>query len=304
MTHYPESTGHDHSPLSPSLAEHVTESQLDANAQNLPILQHEPTQEEARGLDAIRKQLIQVPLIHVASSQHSGSIRSQGIMPLAGRGLDPEAGVVGHTLAVDRSLGLDEYVFMGWGLAGQPSGAGSSYGDAYVLISAETLLDPRTIVTPTDIMEYVPRKADAPFAELSPSIQATLEHQYFNGMLHGSDWLELTARRMFLHLQGNDGQPYPLNFSTGWGEVKFHGTVPPESVIDIVVDDTLQNPMSYDQQRVPRELGRSLIRLGCAIPPYTVDMMYGGSKAEEARKILTPASEVWRRILDAATGPK
>ncbi len=300
MTYHPESTGHDQSPLSPGLAEYVTDAQLDTNAEAMPILQHKTTEDESRELAAIRIQLLQIPSIHVAPSQTEKTIRSQGLRPLAGQ----EAGARGHTLGVDRSLGLDEYVFMGWGIAAHPSGVGSSYGDTYVLVNAETLLDPKTIVTPADISMYVRQEeVGKSFSDLSPGLQATVQHHYFNGMLRGSDWLELTARRMWLHLQGNDGQPLPVDYTHGWGEVKFHGDVPPESIIDIVVDKPEPEAWMYNRHSVPQELGQSLIKRGCAIPPYITDIINGDSRTDYARKALAPADEVWRQVLDTATKP-
>lgn len=208
--------------LAPELLPYVNADKLHANRENYPELMIALSPENVRRLGVIQEVLLRIPLNH--GSQEQLTVLTPAHL------LDQD--VQTHTYALDKSLGLDRYVFFLWGVP-----EWGMYGGEITLFSAAILLDPATIVTPYDIGigGYADKGA---YESLDPALRQQIQQEYFDKLLTGSDWLELIARRLLIDYtkakrahRNNGGDldsfryHYLIHAPAEWGEIKHLGEI-------------------------------------------------------------------------------
>ncbi|HYK08474.1 MAG TPA: hypothetical protein VEW42_03180 [Candidatus Eisenbacteria bacterium] len=214
-------------PLSRKLERHnITLEKLAQNTAEYPELVRELTQEEQRQVSLIRDTLLKdVPLVHATRNrvdfQHP-------LIPAR----ENDSGTKDQ--ALDRELGLDEYVFAHWGFPSE-----KYYGGNFLLLDAQLLLDPYTVVTPKDISYAVSGLLlDERFSQLPREVRERVRQDYLNKMLTGERWLELMARKILFGYQEAAGKPYLFRADevSSMGEIKFHGPLPTDNMLRVVAE--------------------------------------------------------------------
>lgn len=196
---------------------------LEANAATYPELQVDIDPGREHRLRAVRSALLKLPLIHTTFGDLESAQRD-GIQVFA----DRPATLYGHSNPLDESLGLTEYTFMHWGSAEK-----SPYGRNHIRIDPKLLLSPRTIVTPHDINSHNFYQ-DRSFVDTPESAQQNVRDYYFSKMVRGADWLEIVSRRVLASAE--KGVPYTLEPQDALGEVKYHGSLPPDLITGVITE--------------------------------------------------------------------
>lgn len=202
--------------LAPELNSFVTPLRINQNFVAYPEIQAPVTPEQLRKIEIIKDTLLQLPLIHHTTHRFSGG----DLLPL----YELPAGHHNNTLNVDRSLGLDKYVFLNWGLPEKSSALGSQVH----LVDPKVLKSPNTIVTPDDLLALGYTK-DKTFQELPDDMRKDYEENYFGKMVSGRHWLEIIARRVLVSIEKRHPFFVLKNKSyvnrTALGEIKHFGKV-------------------------------------------------------------------------------
>lgn len=220
--------------IAPELSPIITEERLAANVLGYEVMQLDLSSREERQVHDIRNRLLAMPLVHTTSEAHIASILANGIHPYHEASKLPDT-PQGATFALDRSLGLDRYVFARWG-----SVDAGTYGYHNIRLSGRLLLA-NTIVTPGDLVSLGLSSAESSafrnttYSELAADTKQILDDQYFDTMVTGERWLEIIARRVLLHTKKHPSWPYASqgvygermwpNEYDGLGEIKYHGTI-------------------------------------------------------------------------------
>lgn len=197
--------------LAPELGRYVSAVDLKQNAKRYPELQRELTPDQERKVGQIKKQLLQLPLIHGTREPFAPQT---DILPISELPSEHR----GHTYGLDKSLGLDKYTFFHWGLPEK-----SIYGANFLLVSPSLLTRPNTVVTPRDIgtIAYVD---DTSFEQLPDEKKKQYQKGYLDQMVTGQQWLEIIARRVLESYElGNSF--YNLYSTSFLGEIKHLGKV-------------------------------------------------------------------------------
>lgn len=159
--------------------------------------------------------LLQLPLFYCAR-QYFPRIQPNSDLPVYERD-DTQFDLL------DRSLHLDRYIFMTWGLPNW-----SRDGSYIHAVDTNVLLLPETVVTPSNIFYFANTGIRYEFQ--GPRDLEKLEEEYFGKMLTGADWLEVIARRVIDRQSHRDGV-YPIvDSGAGMGEIKFAGHIPAEQI--------------------------------------------------------------------------
>lgn len=196
--------------LPKKLSDYINQESLKENAASYEEMQLRLDPEQERRVGIIRENLMQLPLIHATKEPLS---LGQDVLPYKDRPLKTR----GNTYKFDASLGLDQYVFLTWGLPIE-----YRYGNNYIGVSPEILTNPNTIVTPTDVGSI--RMVDNTiFEDLSEEIQKKYHDNYFKKMVRGTDWIEIIARRALLELES--GKRFFTLYEGSLGEIKHFGKI-------------------------------------------------------------------------------
>ncbi len=202
-------------------------------------------------LEKTRQILLNIPLIHRTPNQRfSGDAPEERTLydtPVPADHLDGISGIENNTYMLDQQLGLDRYVFMGWGSAQEEERFGflGSAKNA-ILIDSKLLFDPKCVVTPKDVAEHVGwrtfgKGTKAGFFRPQKTMdEACAIFEYRGTMVSGADWFEIVARRITRSVM--DGKPMRVGLSD-LGEIKFDGPIPSSAVLGTVRTDT----EDYDQ---------------------------------------------------------
>lgn len=204
--------------LPKELLPYVSSQQLIEQGKNHRLMRWELTERQKEQVKVIKTVLRELPLIHASS--HPGLLTgTQDLLPTD----ELPEGHHGHSLASDRSLGLTKCVFFGWGLAQK------GYGRHVLQISPTLLESPNVFVTPTDI-GHIELADDIPFEAYEPARKERIRKYYFEKMVTGHDWLEITARKILETIE--DGESFfPLRHSYSLGEIKHVGAVPANYIL-------------------------------------------------------------------------
>ncbi len=219
-----------------------TPDQLEANALAYPVMQQEVSSRDERLIADIAHELLRIPLTHGTNMPDDAEIMLRNGVQASG--LHAE---IAHawSFPLDISLGLNNYVFMNWGI---PDG---NYGRHHVLVAARALLHQDTIVTPTDITKQSTSLSDRDniYAKLDPDRQAHIKAHYFGRMVTGAAWLEIAARNVYRHKQANPDQPYPVLTVAGMGEIKRFGAIAAHEITGryTLTAETKSRPSSFAQ---------------------------------------------------------
>lgn len=198
------------------LRRHINESNLEANFRAYPEMQQTLSPEQQRRLIIITNELLKLPLVHATKRVMSVDETLQPATTV------PEE-IRTNTFELDQSLGLNQYVFFTWGLPRK-----SFYGKNFVLASADLLLNPNTLVTPSDIYEAVSGNITA-FDKLANEQQENIRKNFFDKMVRGNQWLEIVARRVLKQLE-EGADFFTLSEQFDLGEIKFLGPVSKTSI--------------------------------------------------------------------------
>jgi hypothetical protein len=175
-------------------------------------------------MQLIKERLLKVPLVHVTSSSFDAA---QKLQPHVNR---PD-GQRGNTTGFDRSLGLDQYVFLRWGLPDLKGDGTLRYGNVMLLIDPSILNHRNTIVTPKDIGE-IGSIDDTPYQDLSARDRIVFDKENFDKLVSGNDWLDIIAYKGLVSYQlETPCYPPPLK-AQDFGEVKYFGAVDSSFIID------------------------------------------------------------------------
>lgn len=162
-------------------------------------------------IEYVKALLLQLPLFHSARAP------LESITPHA---FLPEENRQGNTYALDMSLGLDQFCFMKWGMPDW-----SQYGQYAYILNPSLLFSPNVVVTQTDVVVFAGWEVETPFDQLPAKDQKRVMSEYFGKMLSGSDWLELTARKVLSSVQKSHGLYELHNGGVGMGEIKHFGPI-------------------------------------------------------------------------------
>ncbi len=173
---------------------------------------------DPKKVEVIKSALMSVPLVHATREAFEGDIQPQS-----------QVNSEDHsTYELDRSLGLDECTFYHWGPFRFPR-----YGDVSYLVDPQILNDPRTFVTPGDVMACVrsgssgEAEADIPYESLEERASNDVSNGYLGRLVSGPEWLDITARRIAMNTGDAIITQWGLQLG---GEVKFFGALPKEYV--------------------------------------------------------------------------
>lgn len=174
------------------------------------------SEKDAESINNIKRSLLELPLLHRSPSRiptGEAIVSSQKI------------GKVVATGPLDQSLFLDRFVYLSWG----PSDHIYSREKHY-LVDSRILLEPNVVVTETDITTFTYGGTQTPFKELPHKMRGSIIRGYFGKMLRGSDWLELTARKIFVnHKNGNS--LFEIWGPVHLGEIKVANQIDPKSIL-------------------------------------------------------------------------
>lgn len=201
------------------LAQYITPTQILNNVINYPEMQRELGSTDRTIIERVKAAMLQMPLVH-STGRNKDQILSLGILPFSKKPAD----FFGNSMSLDESLGLTEYTFYNWGIVEKSTGHGTNH----VLVSADLLFDPRTIVTENDVFRYV--FSDKSYSELDERRKEALQTQYLGKMLAGRDWVEIMARRVYFALQGGNTHVLNMSGDCAFGEIKIFGTMSPSEV--------------------------------------------------------------------------
>lgn len=204
--------------LPKELLPYVSPQQLIEQGKNHRLMTMELTERQKEQVKRIKAVLLEIPLIH-ASSHPSLLTGTQDLLPAD----DLPKGHYGHSHTSDRSLGLTRCVFFGWGLAEK------GYGRQILQISPTLLDSANVFVTPTDI-GHIELAEDIPFEEYEPERKERIKKYYFEKMVTGSDWVEITARKILETIEEGESF-FPLRHSYSLGEIKHVGAVPAKYIV-------------------------------------------------------------------------
>lgn len=161
--------------------------------------------EDQERLKTIQQRLLTLPLVHCSRNPNIDELVA--ISHLA-EGNDT------NTYSFDRSLGLDKYVFLHWGL-----GDWAQYGRNLYCYSTELLLRPTTLVSQYDVLDIAIGREDVPYEQIPEEVKRKVQKYYFDLMLSGRDWFHLMSLRILKQLK--QGQTMiPINYKT-LGEIKI-----------------------------------------------------------------------------------
>lgn len=191
--------------ISFELSKHVSVQKLQENRRNFPELGQVISREDEKRLELIQRRLRALPLVHCSRNAKLGELESTSQQP------DIKTG---NTHQFDKSLGLDEYVFLHWGL-----GDWSQYGQHLYCYSSELLFQPTTIVSPFDVLNIAIGEDSLSYEEISTETKARVEREYFDQVLSGSDWFHLVTLRVLNQLK-KGYKMIPISSKT-FGEIKI-----------------------------------------------------------------------------------
>lgn len=201
--------------ISPGLARFITPAILQQNAQRYEGMGADLTEAEMIKVDRVRKILLSLPLVHTTKSSFA-QLKRSGLRPYDNR---PRL-TVGRSTALDRSLGMTSYSFMHWGAAEK-----SVYGRNHLLINPQVILSANTIVTPGDVGQCVNDWCSTKWEALGTESKSRITAEYFGKVVSGSDWLEITARRLARTVPVmRYGMPTFRSLAE-FGEIKHLGTI-------------------------------------------------------------------------------
>jgi chaperonin cofactor prefoldin len=207
----------------------LSSEDLAQNAASYPEMSWELDPES---IQQAKNVLMSLPLIHGRDydDQHGNEeLPSRDLVPLVVVEKEQEKDdtsiqdLGGRTFALDRQLGLDQYVFMSWGWPY------SDVDDNFIFISPSLLLDDRCIVTPHDVVETVQTDRLSANNIVRPKDFDNID-EYLASAVTGKDWVEIVARRLAKHIKENPDTPANLG-DLNLGEIKFQGTVHQENQI-------------------------------------------------------------------------
>ena len=216
--------------LATELTPFVTPNTLHTNFLNYPEIQLHLSGEQLRKVGAIKNTLLQIPLIHSTINDFP----ENDLLP--SNELPPDSH--SNTKNIDKSLGLNKYVFFNWAL---PEDSG--LGNKYLLINPSLLQSPNTIVTPVDLVTIGPTK-NMTYQELPDDMKKDFEIEYFKKMVSGRHWLEIIARRILTSIEG--GEPfYMLKDRHFLGEIKHLGKVDKNFIEQIITVNHFPNHYKF-----------------------------------------------------------
>lgn len=169
-------------------------------------------------VELIKSTLMRVPLVHATREAFEGEIQPQSQ-------IDSQTH---STCELDRSLGLDECTFYHWGPFRFPR-----YGDVAYLVDPQILNDPRTFVTPGDVVACVgadsagETEAKIPYESLEDRAHESVSAEYLGRLVSGPEWIDITARR--IAMTTGDAVMTQWGLQLG-GEVKFFGAIPQDMI--------------------------------------------------------------------------
>jgi len=215
------------------------------------------TDADTEKVEAIKSALMSVPLVHATREAFEGEIQPQSQIASEGH----------STYELDKSLGLDECTFYHWGPFRFPR-----YGDVSYLIDPQILNDPRTFVTPGDIMTCVgsdssgEAEATIPYESLEDQAHSNVSEGYLGRLVSGPEWLDITARRIALNT--GDAIMTQWGLSLG-GEIKFFGALPKEYVKGRLDSEEQLMQMAKDTKTTLEEpAGRTIEYKELTKPPF------------------------------------
>lgn len=212
--------------LPEKLARYVDDARLAENAANYPEMHRELTAGQTMAALAIQDILLNLPLTH-STPAPAAKLLSGGLLPgKQVKRMRPLQKT--NTYRIDRSLGLDEYAFMRWGEI-ETKGL---YGNTTVAIDTKAvLLSPQTVVSPSDITDSPSIVCKRSYRNQPPSAKLEIE-LYFDSLVTGGLWLEITARRILEKLlRGEIDGTLRMHTSAPFGEVKHYGAVAAENIV-------------------------------------------------------------------------
>jgi hypothetical protein len=228
------------------LAQYVSPSDIVNNVQNYPEMQKELSIGQLLAVQAIKDSLMSIELTHSTNAPLQ-SILAKGIHPAS----YDERHLSENTFAFDRSLGLDEYVFMHWG----EFNPYSHYGVRVIGVSPKELIhSSQMIATPMDVVRYS-RDIDLTksIVEHESHGARTTMDRYFSEIVRGQDWLEIVGRRVlervikddlsyqkYGHLDYPHYDPvtvYKMHNKVHLGELKYYGTVHSENISSVTEEE-------------------------------------------------------------------
>ncbi len=214
------------SALPETISEHLPPERLDDNYHNYQRLVGLNLGEQA-AVAMVRERLLAIPLTHATQSSAS-SLLQKGIMP-ASHPDNPARRNNAYTL--DRSLGLDDFVFMHWGGVARSA---SPYGKTIACLDPKQLLkSPHTVVTSEDITATIFFGRRKPYDKLKPRAQRKVQ-EYFDQAMTGSDWIDIIAARALHYMQTTRRPAYNLNHHDDLGEIKYGGIITPDMITDVI----------------------------------------------------------------------
>lgn len=198
-------------PIPEELQPYISLEKLKENRANYPEWQRELTEKETQQVRIIMKRLLCLPLIHCSRNDNLAGVISHRD--------SAELAVQANTYPLDQSLGLDNYVFLTWGM-----GDWARYGQHVYCFDTQILFEPGTIVTPGDVVHAAGWQNSTPFEELGDRDREGVQDMYFDKMLTGRDWFYVIAIRILEDLKRRK-KIIPIAYSA-FGEIKVFRELP------------------------------------------------------------------------------
>lgn len=268
--------------MSPKLSRHVSADRLADNASRVFEMRQTLTSAEQAQVVAIKGLMLLMPLTH-ATQADASKIMDRGLLPYKDA---VAAGMIakdqGNTYEIDASLGLDEYTFMRFGHYMR----GGQYGNKVVSIDPSILLEPGTIMTPSDINGTMRGALHAPYDSLSAHVKKEIDKKYFDKMVTGQDWVEILARRVMRLVSKINYELYPLMGEHN--EIKHFGPIPPSRIHDVI---DMNNKSQTDTK------WREVVKSG--FMPYALSQRLKDSQSpRDIHESVERARDAWKALLN------
>ncbi len=205
-----------HPYLPPELRQHISVKKLKDNRNNYDEFDRKLSPEDKNRLVIIQQRLRALPLVHCSRNPELQELT-------ATKQLAAESG--GNTYSFDKSLGLDKYVFLHWGL-----GDWAQYGQHLYCYPTALLFRPTTLASPYDVLNIAIGKEDMPYDQVSEETKLKVQKYYFDLMLSGRDWFHLMSLRILEQLRQGSAM-IPITYQT-LGEIKVLNSVGSPSIAE------------------------------------------------------------------------
>lgn len=190
---------------------------LHQNRENHPEFKMRLTSAEREAIPKIESALLELPLLHRSTTNIP---RNKPMLS------SRQVGKISGTAALDQSLGLDQFIYFSWAPTTHLNSRAQNY-----LVDSRILLSTSAVVTQSDITTQSQWEMWAPYNKLSKEKQRNIRRSYFGRMLTGTDWVELTARRVLQSLKKGQNLCDVSGGGLGLGEVKILGKVSHKDVL-------------------------------------------------------------------------